>query len=242
VNSKKLGILPALPPQRGNDRRASLPFAPAEARELRRAFLEDLLSRLSKLKKVSVTVFHDEEDSDMVMDAIRRGFPPVQQASSPSGDRIEGALSRLLAGAGQLACAIGGESPDLPLVYVKRAYVKLKHKDVVLGPTLDGGCYLIGLNKQVPGLFEGLSWDETDLLALALERVERARLSCALLPPWYAVHAPESLPFLETMMRARRLEKRDRLHAVEKALETIRKTGDKREKGDTKTCSSRSKT
>lgn len=223
VNYKRLGILLTHAPAGGHDAPPAPSSAAAPARELRTAFLADLLARLSKLKKVSVTVFREDEAPEPAGDSLdRRALRTANTAVIP-GRRIEDAIRVLAPADGQFACLVGAESPDVPLVYIKRAYVKLKHKDVVLGPTLDGGLYLVGVKALVPGLFDGLAWGAPGLFAGTLARAARTGLACAVLPPWYAVHTEESLSFLETMMLARRIEKRDRLSAVEKALDAMRR-------------------
>lgn len=219
MNHKKLGIILDVP---GGGVGARLALLPEQERALRAALLADLFSRLSKLKKVSATLFHAGEDGGAAGVRIPRGYALARQAAGGPADRFESAFRVLLDEDGSLACVIGSQSPDVPLVYLKRAYVKLKHRDVVLGPALGGGLYLIGLKKLVPGLFEGLPWGEPELLGEFLLKVAAADLSCSLLPPWYEVNTPESFSFFETMILARKIEKKERLSAVERVLESMR--------------------
>ena len=221
VYNRKLGIL-----VRGSREEIDPPVAPPlsveQARVLYGAFLTDLFARLSRLKKVSATVFCAGEGPLFARDGIAGAFAVARQPDEGPGARFENAFRALLDREGRHACVMGSESPDLPLVYLKRAYVKLKHRDIVLGPTYGGGCYLIGLKRMVPGLFDDLPWGEPSLLGGMLRRVESAGLSCALLPPWYEVNTAESLSLFETMLLARRIERKDRLPTVERVLESIR--------------------
>jgi hypothetical protein len=102
--------------------------------------------------------------------------------------------------------------------------MKLKHRDVVLGPTFDGGCYLVALKRIIPNLFRNVAWGETSALRDALGAVRSNGLSCALLPPWYGVDTVESLSLLKTMVLARKIERKDRLYHVERVLDTIHGT------------------
>jgi glycosyltransferase A (GT-A) superfamily protein (DUF2064 family) len=221
VYNKKLGIF-LTDPSDETECRMVPPLDPMEARELYGAFLTDLFARLSKLKKVSATVFFAGDNPVVVRKWIPEVYPLAPQRGGSPGERFENALRALLDHEGRHACILSSQSPDLPLVYLKRAYVKLKHRDIVLGPTLVGGIYLIGMKRPVPGFFDTLPWGEVSFLGETLRRAESAGLSCALLPPWYEVNALESLSFLETMLLARRIEKRDRLPTVERVLEAIR--------------------
>ena len=52
---------------------------------------------------------------------------------------------------------IGSDSPTLPIAYVDQAYALLSEVPVVLGPSTDGGYYLIGAAGPVPSVSEGVS-------------------------------------------------------------------------------------
>jgi len=54
--------------------------------------------------------------------------------------------------------------PAISVDLLEEAFLKLRFHDLVLGPSEDGGYYLIGLNRLVAGLLHGLSWG-TDTVA-----------------------------------------------------------------------------
>jgi glycosyltransferase A (GT-A) superfamily protein (DUF2064 family) len=60
--------------------------------------------------------------------------------------------------------AIGTDCLDLDATLVQQATVLLESHDVVFGPTLDGGYYLIGARQLLPGLFAGVAWSSVDTL------------------------------------------------------------------------------
>jgi rSAM/selenodomain-associated transferase 1 len=144
----------------------------------------------------------------------------VAQVEGTLGDRLAAAFGHLLESDGP-AVVIGTDSPDIPVQYIKRAFTKLKHKDVVLGPAADGGYYLIGMRKPDPRVFENIRWGESTVFADTLTAIENADLSLATLPIWYDVDDEASLATLKSMAQARRLERRDRLHAIETVLDKL---------------------
>jgi hypothetical protein len=221
VYNRQLGIFVKIPVPGEVKTRLVPPLTPVQASDIYGAFLADLLVRLSRLKKVSLTVFFGGENPEVIEPLLPARVALARQEGDGLGERLEKAFHHLLSAGGATACIIGSDSPDLPLVYIKRAYLKLKHRDVVLGPTFDGGYYLLGLKRVVPNLFSGIPWGGTNVFAETLAVAEAERLSCAFLPPWYDVDDAESLSFLETMLHARRLERRDRLARVERALTAI---------------------
>jgi rSAM/selenodomain-associated transferase 1 len=201
--------------------RLTPPLGPEEASRMYSAFLCDLLSRLKALKKTHVTVFYDGDDPVRPAELIPKGFEKEPQRGVGVGEQLQAAFSSLLKETNGTAVIIGSDSPDLPIQYVKRAFLKLKHKDVVIGPASGGGYYLIGLKSPVPALFDGIGWRGARALGETVERAGACGLSLSLLPLWYRVDSPSSLSLLSDMMHARRIEKSLRLQATEAALEAI---------------------
>ena len=78
------------------------------------------------------------------------------------------------------------DSPDLPgeKVLAGRQALESGRADVVLGPSPDGGYYLVGLKKPQPQLFQGMSWSTSAVLADTLARARRLSLAVHQLPSW----------------------------------------------------------
>jgi hypothetical protein len=222
VPYKKLGIFVKTPVPGEVKTRLTPPLEPEDACELYRAFIADLLARLSRLKKVSLTVFYTGSDTAALDGIVPPRTALIPQEGNSLGEKLENAFRTLLGRDGAPACVVGSDSPDLPLAYIKRAFVKLKHREVVLGPSLDGGYYLIGLQRPVPDIFWGISWGDSRVFRDTLGKVKSRGLSLGLIPPWYDVDGADSLSLLETMLIARKIAGGDRLPRVEHALSSIR--------------------
>jgi glycosyltransferase A (GT-A) superfamily protein (DUF2064 family) len=117
---------------------------------------------------------------------------------------------------------IGSDSPDLPLTFLKRAFQRLKHRDVVIGPAMDGGYYLIGLRAPTPALFEGIEWGSARVLSQTMAIIAREKLTVALLPPWYDVDDAQSLELLRALCAARKVGGGVRLPRTERWLDSAR--------------------
>jgi rSAM/selenodomain-associated transferase 1 len=76
---------------------------------------------------------------------------------------------------------IGCDLPDLTSALISKAFDALQSNDLVIGPSFDGGYYLIGLKKEIPGLFKEISWSSEKVLKQTLERAERLSLKVQLL-------------------------------------------------------------
>jgi rSAM/selenodomain-associated transferase 1 len=222
---KQLGIFVKEPVPGAVKTRLVPPLSPEEACALHEALAADVFRRAGRLVKVSVTVFYAGATPGSLAAAMPPRAARVAQEGDDLGARLRAAFDHLLAGEGRTAVIIGSDSPDLPLPYLKRAFQRLKHHDVVLGPSVDGGYYLIGLRRALPALFEGVRWGSEAVFAQTLDAVARAGASLALLPVWYDVDDAPSLALLESLERARRLAGQPGLPAVREFL-ARRRSGD----------------
>ncbi len=116
----------------------------------------------------------------------------VQQGeglSAALGEAIEVCLE---AGHRKVFC-ISSDNPTLPVDYLERAITSLNSTDVVLGPTEDGGYYLVGAKAPSPFLFENMVWSNEKVLAETLERAWRKNSRIQLLPSWYDLDTGQEL-------------------------------------------------
>ncbi len=80
------------------------------------------------------------------------------------------------AGARRVA-VVGTDCPGVTQDTVTKALARLREKDVVIGPAVDGGYYLIGLSRNTPGLFASIDWSTDMVFNQTLENVKRLGLS-----------------------------------------------------------------
>lgn len=104
---------------------------------------------------------------------------------------------------------IGSDSPTLPREYIEMAFRKLidnskesEPSDAVLGPSLDGGYYLIGQRTPCQSLFDSIDWSSESVLEQTIDRFVSAERSFELLPPWYDIDSQTDLQFLRGHLKA----------------------------------------
>ena len=85
------------------------------------------------------------------------------------------------------AVLIGTDTPSLPPKLLARNVALLRRTRVVLGPSLDGGYYFVGVRGPLPDIFRGIRWGSTQVLAETIRRLKRIRIPYALGPAWYDV-------------------------------------------------------
>jgi glycosyltransferase A (GT-A) superfamily protein (DUF2064 family) len=90
---------------------------------------------------------------------------------------------------------IDSDTPTLPTAYLEQALrlIAAYENDVVLGPTEDGGYYLIGLRQSHRKLFERMPWSTSQVFLETSRRSEQAGLTVAYTESWYDVDTPEDL-------------------------------------------------
>lgn len=134
--------------------------------------------------------------------AKRFGAKLVDQGEGTLGAR----MARVLAPyAGDGAVLIGTDTPSLPAGLLGRAVRLLNRYSVVLGPSLDGGYYLLGIRGEMPDIFHGIRWGRSRVLADTIARLRRRGIRYRLGPTWYDVDRADDLALL-TMHLSRMLE------------------------------------
>jgi hypothetical protein len=121
------------------------------------------------------------------------------QSEGDLGDRLEKVL-RLALKREPIVLAIGADSPGLPASYLQTARDALQNADAVLGPSADGGFYLIGLKDCPVGVLEGIQWSHSTTLAATTHKLEQFGMKTVLINPWFDIDTHEDLERLRRML------------------------------------------
>ncbi|MBK7184785.1 MAG: TIGR04282 family arsenosugar biosynthesis glycosyltransferase [Ignavibacteria bacterium] len=112
------------------------------------------------------------------------------------GERIVNAI--VDAGAFDCCVVIGTDAPFLDAHVIGNSFTQLESSDVVIGPSLDGGYYLIGFNVMNTTLFDRISWSSEHVLLQTIERCNELDLKLELLPSMIDVDTVGDVLMLET--------------------------------------------
>ena len=99
---------------------------------------------------------------------------------------------------------IGSDAPTLDPSIIVSAFLCLEGRDVVIGPSADGGYYLVGCRNEVPTIFDGIAWSTSRVLSETIDRLNGSGQTLAVLPPGYDVDTPDDLRALSGHLRALR--------------------------------------
>jgi len=194
-------LLFAKEPQQAKQRlREALPSGMVT--KLASAFLRDTLQTISLLEDVTIQLAYTPRSSEPkfsdFMQEFGLGKPHglMRQRGRALGARLESAMAEAFHSGSERVVAIGMDSPSMPLDSIRQGFQHLRDHDCVLGPTLDGGYYLIGLSRPCPALFRGIEWSCGSVYRQTIETVQKENLSYRELPVWYDVDTAEDLEFL----------------------------------------------
>lgn len=117
------------------------------------------------------------------MEAWLPGEEWIPQEGGDLGARMTAAFDEAFARGFRRAAIIGSDVPWVSREQVLDALRSLDDHDVAIGPTHDGGYYLIALDRPRPGLFQGIAWSTPAVFAATVERASVLGLTVRVLEP-----------------------------------------------------------
>ena len=189
-------------------------LTPEEAAELNKCFLRDTATVISAcsggrrppaaaspgaqrtpLQSRGVAVYTPLGTESVYTGILSADFSLLPQRGEKFGERLYFALEDLFKCGFGSVCLIDSDSPTVPAENFAEAVELLNaRKDrVVLGPSEDGGYYLIGVKKAHRHLFEQIDWSTERVLKQTTQRATEIGLEAKLLPIGYDVDDDVSL-------------------------------------------------
>ena len=179
------------------------PLTPEQAAELNKCFLRDTAAAISSACSRSETatgacgiaVYTPVGAESAYNDILPADFSLLPQRGEKFGERLYFAVEDLFDCGFESVCLIDSDSPTVPSENFQQAVELLSMREdrVVLGPSDDGGYYLIGLKKPHRHLFEQIDWSTERVLIQTMQRATAIGLELKLLPTGYDVDDGVSL-------------------------------------------------
>lgn len=137
-------------------------------------------------------VFYSENiDDNDIWDSDR--FEKKLQEGDNLGDRMMLAFFELFQQGYSKVVIIGSDCPELTSFVIEDAFDKLDLHDVVIGPSTDGGYYLLGLTQLLPDLFKDKEWSTDKVLAATIKDIVRLKRSSYFLTELSDIDTAEDL-------------------------------------------------
>ena len=170
------------------------PLTAQQAAEFYRALLLDQFEHLSNIAGAERYVFFAPADAEAALRPLAGAdYAYLPQCEGDLGARMAQVFDDLRRHGHRNIVLIGSDLPALPLEYLDAAFARLESSEhrVVLGPSQDGGYYLVGMNRPTPEIFANMSWSHERVLTDTMARLDELGVSYSLLPTWFDLDVAE---------------------------------------------------
>ena len=195
LNGNRTLVVMAKAPRPGRVKTRLTQNLPVETvTELYRCLLDDTMALTLSLGGVDVAIMCPPSD----VEELRRLTQDQCAAAvvAQKGEGLAAGLTSVFAhftADRQRVVAFNSDSPHLPASVLESAFEVLTRHDVVIGPTHDGGYYLVGAKASHPALFDGDGMGTKSALEALLDRARRFQLSVGYTDPFYDIDVEDDL-------------------------------------------------
>ena len=201
ANNGRTLVVMAKAPRPGTVKTRLTPILPVEAvTEFYRCLLHDTLALARSLSGVEVAIMCPAPDVKELRPFASEDVVVVAQKGEGLAAGLTSVFAQFAAG-GRRIVAFNSDSPHLPASVLASAFETLATHDVVIGPTHDGGYYLVGAKAAHPRFFDGDEMGTKSALDALLARASELRLSVGFTEPFYDIDVEDDLTRLAAELR-----------------------------------------
>jgi len=182
--------------------RLSPPLTLEEAAQFNTVFLKDIADNLLRASEIAniaaYMAFGPSGAQDFFQEHLPQEIGLLEVWYPDFGKCLTKALFAQFEAGHHAACVLNSDSPTLPAELLAEAAIALTMpgERIVLGPSNDGGYYLLGCKTIYKRLFEDIAWSTAAVTSQTLDRARELGLSVYLLPEWYDVDDHSALSIL----------------------------------------------
>ncbi len=188
--------------------------------KLYKLFAEKLIKLIRHMPDMRKYIFHpDEEDGKLMRRWGGIRFFYGLQKGDDLGIRMKNAFKMVFSHGAKKAVIVGTDVPDITRGIIREAFQSLDTCDLVIGPSLDGGYYLLGMKQPNEELFQDISWSTASVYVETLRKISRQGKSCFILPALIDVDSEADLKrWIQESRQGsqKRIKKGHKLESIEK--------------------------
>ena len=167
------------------------------AAQLHHEFLKTTLQTFHSFQAERVLSYWPHERRPEFEELSGNSWTLAPQTAGNLGTRMQSYFTEAFQSKQQQVVLIGSDSPTLSPCIVETAFNKLQKHDVVIGPARDGGYYLIGCSRPVPGIFDNIDWGSRQVFEQTSNKLNSLGIRYAVLTEWYDIDQLKDLISLE---------------------------------------------
>jgi rSAM/selenodomain-associated transferase 1 len=145
-----------------------------------RDLVATVLQRIFSIRGTQLRFAPDDAEEE-IKPWLRDDWIAAPQGAGDLGERLQRAFAESFAAGAERVVIIGSDCPEAAAKDVRNAWKELKSHDVVIGPAVDGGYWLIGLREPRPELFRAIAWSSDQVLGQTLAQASALGLRVQLL-------------------------------------------------------------
>ncbi len=200
--SERVLVIMAKAPRPGAVKTRLTPSLPLQAvAAFYRCLLEDTLALARSLGRVEVAIMCPDSDVNELASLAGQGARVVAQKGEGLAAGLTSVFAHFAEGHQRRTIAFNSDSPHLPRSVLEDAFETLTVRDVVVGPTHDGGYYLVGAKAFHPTLFARDGMGTSSALERLLSRARALELSVGFADPFYDIDEVDDLTRLADELR-----------------------------------------
>ncbi len=183
-------------------------LGPWGAAKLHRCLTEHVIDQARQVglsPGVGLEIYYRGGDQNLMRRWLGADLTFRSQGRGDRGNRMSRAFGASFEDGAGAVVLVGTACPDLTADVLARAFEGLVQQDLVIGPALDGGYYLIGARRHVPELFVDIAWGTNEVLTSTLRIASDLGLSVSLLEPLGDVDRAEDLERIEAWLEDERI-------------------------------------
>jgi rSAM/selenodomain-associated transferase 1 len=193
-NSDRLLVIMAKAPKPGAVKTRLTPRLSLQAvTAFYRCLLDDTLALARSLVGVEIAIMCPDSDVNELASLTSQGVRVVAQKGEGLAAGLTSVFAHFVEGPQRRIIAFNSDSPHLPRSVIEEAFETLRAHDLVVGPTDDGGYYLVGAKASHPTLFSGGGMGTSSALERLLSRARVLELSVGFEDPFYDIDVADDL-------------------------------------------------
>jgi uncharacterized protein len=173
-------------------------LGPENAANLQRRMTQKILATINTLSpEINLEIHYTGGSLKEMQDWLGKALCYKMQLDAPLGERMKHGIQPHLT-IGKSVVVIGADCPDITAEILNTAFESLNKSQVTIGPSYDGGYYLLGINRNFPQdnldhLLQDILWGSAKVFSQTMARVSQHNLKYHLLPKLHDIDTPEDL-------------------------------------------------
>jgi len=195
-------VIMAKAPRAGSVKtRLTANLSPQQATELYACLLNDTIALARTLHQVEIAMMCPESDVEDLSRSVTGAVPVVPQTGRGLAAGLTSVFAHFTNSGSRRVVAFNSDSPHLPASMLENAFDVLESSDLVVGPTHDGGYYLVGAKASHPALFEDDGMGTTSALEALMARARKLQLFTRFTDSFYDIDVASDLTRLAEELR-----------------------------------------